>query len=234
MPFITSLYFPRNSFENYSGVEHPDSLIWKMVSDVAKLEELVVYCPFSCIGLASWLMVAEQSLINLELRLDSPTPAEHETCLDGPSKIDCINVAKNLQSLTIWGSLMTESPKWDGFAKLHTLEIVSARMDDDTLASVLQRCPNLTNLLLLTCEGLRSVSIELQHLEQCKLDFYGAGNCSLSVVSPKIKSLEIQGCSWIRVPETQFLQKLSISNNAGNYPLTHTSLLNITFMYSNV
>uniref|UniRef100_A0A7N0RFU6 F-box domain-containing protein n=2 Tax=Kalanchoe fedtschenkoi TaxID=63787 RepID=A0A7N0RFU6_KALFE len=212
MPYVCSLYFPRNSFENYSGVEHPDSLIWKMVSSVERLEELVVYCPFSCIGLASWLMAADQSLTSLELRMDSLL--EHEACL-GPSKLDCINVVKNLSSLKLWGALMTDSPKWDGFAKLQTLEIVGARLEDAALSSALQSCPNLTNLLLLGCEGLRSVSIELPLLEQCKLDFYGAGNCSLSVVSSKIRSLEVQGCSWIRVPETQCLTHLSISNNAG-------------------
>ncbi|CAM8937614.1 unnamed protein product [Rhodiola kirilowii] len=229
MRYNTSLYFPRNSFENYSGGEHPDSLIWKMVSAVERLEELVVYCPFTCFGLASWLMAAEKSLTHLELRMDSLL--EHEDCRDGPSKMDHINVAKNLQSLKLWGVVVPESPKWDGFAKLKTLEIVGARLEDAALTVLLQACPNLTTLLLLGCEGLGSVSIDLPLLEQCKLDFYGPGNCSLSLVSPKIKTLEVTGCSWIRVPETQCLNNLSISNNAGRvYKVDFGKLSSLDFL----
>uniref|UniRef100_A0A7N0TX17 F-box protein n=1 Tax=Kalanchoe fedtschenkoi TaxID=63787 RepID=A0A7N0TX17_KALFE len=200
-----------------------------MVLSVEQLEELVVYCSFSPAGLTSWLAAAQQSLTSLELRMDSL--GEHESPLDGVSKTDCINLAKNLNSLKLWGALMTESPKWDGFEKLQTLEIVGARFEDDSLSSALQACPNLTNLLLLGCDGVRSVSIELPLLEQCKLDFYGDGNCSLSVLSSKLRSLEVQGCGWIRVPETQCLASLSISNSAGRvYKVDFGKLSSLEFL----
>jgi hypothetical protein len=89
-------------------------------------------------------------------------------------------------------------------------------LEDPALTAALQACPNLKNLLLLGCEGVRSVSLELLNLEQCKLDFYGGGNYSLTLTSPKIEFLEVQGCSWISVRETTRLRNLSISNNAGN------------------
>ncbi|KAJ6309117.1 hypothetical protein OIU76_018664 [Salix suchowensis] len=213
LPFIRSLYFPRNSFDNHTGIDHPDTIVWKMISSIVKLEELVVYSPFSSTGLASWLLLVSSSLRHLELRLDNL--AEYQSCIESPSKLDCISAAKNLESLKLWGVLMVKSPKWDAFPKLQTLEIVGARLEDPALTAALQACPNLKNLLLLGCEGVKSVSIELLHLEQCKLDFYGGGNYSLTLTSPKIESLEIQGCSWIRVRETTRLRNLSISNNAG-------------------
>ncbi|KAF2293792.1 hypothetical protein P3X46_013254 [Hevea brasiliensis] len=213
LPYIKSLYFPRNSFDNHTGNNHPDSIVWKMISSIVQLEELVVYSPFSSTGLASWLLHAGSSLKHLELRMDNL--AEYQTCVESPSKLDCINAAKNLESLKLWGVLMINSPTWNVFPKLQNLEIVGARLEDPALCAALRACPNLKNLLLLGCEGIRSVSIQLPHLEQCKLDFYGLGNCSLTITCPKIELLEIQGCSWIRVRETSCLRKLSISNNAG-------------------
>lgn len=214
LPYIRSLYFARNSFDNLSGQENPDNLVWKMISSIVRLEELVVYCPFSGVGLASWLSLVGPSLRHLELRMDNLV--ENQICNEGPSKLDCISVAKNLESLKLWGVLMTHSPKWDVFQNLRNLEIVGARLDDPALSAALRGCPNLTNLLLLGCEGVRLVSIELPHLQQCKLDFYGLGNCQLSITSPKIEFLEVQGCSWIRGHETNCLKNLSIANNAGN------------------
>lgn len=214
LPYIKSLYFPRNSFDNHSGIDHPDTVIRKMISSIDRLEELVVYSPFSGTGLASWLLLAGSSLKQLELRMDNL--AEYQTCPESPSKLDCIGTARNLESLKLWGVLMINAPKWDVFLKLQNLEIVGARLEDPALSSALQACPNLKNLLLLGCEGVRSFLIELPHLEQCKLDFYGLGNCSLTITSPKIEFLEVQGCSWIRVRETKCLRNLSISNNAGN------------------
>ncbi|KAJ6715455.1 CYCLIN-LIKE F-BOX [Salix viminalis] len=187
LPFIRSLYFPRNSFDNHTGIDHPDTIVWKMISSIVKLEELVVYSPFSSAGLASWLLLVSSSLRHLELRLDNL--AEYQSCIESPSKLDCISAAKNLESLKLWGVLMVKSPKWDAFPRLQTLEIVGARLEDPALTAALQACPNLKNLLLLGCEGVKSVSIELLHLEQC--------------------------CSWIRVRETTRLRNLSISNNAG-------------------
>ncbi|KAM3699080.1 hypothetical protein ACB094_06G238100 [Castanea mollissima] len=213
MPYIRSLYFPRSSFDNHTGQEHPDNIVWKMISSIVQLEELVVYTPFSGAGLALWLSHAGSSLRHLELRMDNLV--ENQTCNEGPSKLDCINAAKNLESLKLWGVLMTHPPRWDVFQKLWNLEIVGARMEDPALSAALRACPNLTNLLLLGCEGVISVSIDLPHLQQCKLDFYGLGNCSLSLTSPKIETLEVQGCSWIRVCESNCLKNLLIANNAG-------------------
>nr|WAU86943.1 birch protein [Betula platyphylla] len=213
LPYIRSLYFARNSFDNLSGQENPDNIVWKMISTIVRLEELVVYSPFSGVGLASWLSLVGPSLRHLELRMDNLV--EHQICNESPSKLDCISAAKNLESLKLWGVLMTHSPKWNVFQSLWNLEIVGARLDDPALSAALGGCPNLTNLLLLGCEGVRLVSIELPHLQQCKLDFYGLGNCQLSITSPKIELLEVQGCSWIRVHETNCLKNLSIANNAG-------------------
>ncbi|CAK9181320.1 unnamed protein product, partial [Ilex paraguariensis] len=156
-------------------------------SSIVRLEELVVYCPFSSAGLESWLSFLGPSLRNLELRMDNIV--EHQS--------------------------LTHSPKWDAFLKLQELQIVGARLEDTALSDVLCACPNLKSLLLLGCEGLRSVSIELPHLKQCKLDFYGLGNSLLSLTAAKLEILEVQGCSWIRVHETRCLRILSISNNSG-------------------
>ncbi|KAK4846284.1 hypothetical protein QYF36_015386 [Acer negundo] len=213
IPFLKSLYFPRNSFDNHNCRGSSDHIVWKMISLVDCLEDLVVYSPFSSAGLASWLLLAGSTLKHLELRLDNL--AEFQACLESPSKLDCISSAKNLESLKLWGVLMITSPNWDVFQNLRNLEIVGARLEDPALSTALMACPNLTKLLLLGCEGVTSLSVELPHLEQCKLDFYGAGNSSLSLACPKIECLEVQGCSWIRVRETECLRNLSISNNAG-------------------
>lgn len=219
-PYIRSLYFPRSSFDSpSSGVEGPDNIVKRMVSRVVRLEELIVYSPFSPSGLSSWLSLVGLSLRQLELRMDNlaDNNNNHNRAFDeSPSKLECVGVARNLESLKLWGVLMVHSPKWDVFPNLKNLEIIGARLEDPVLALVLQSCPSLSRLLLLGCEGVRSVSIELPYLEQCKLDFYGLGNCSLTLTSPKIESLEVQGCSWIRVPETKNLRKLAISNSAGN------------------
>ncbi|KAL1557781.1 F-box protein-like isoform X2 [Salvia divinorum] len=213
MPYLRSLFFSRNIFDNLTNGDTPDDVVLRLVSSVVKLEELVVYCPFSGSGLASWLSMAGASLRSLELRLDNIT--EHDTYTEIPSKLDCISAAWNLESLKLWGVLMVYSPKWDVFHRLKNLEIVGARLEEHALYDALRACPNLTHLLLLGCEGLRSVSIQNPYLEHCKLDFFGVGNCSLTVDSSKLQSLEVQGCSLIRVCETQCLKNLSISNNAG-------------------
>lgn len=214
IPYLKSLYFPRNSFENLK-VGNSDNIVLKMISSTVNLEQLVVYCPFSTVGLASWLSYVGSSLRYLELRMDNIAehPVEVKDSLN-PAKLDCIAYAPNLESLKLWGVLMTHTPKWD-FFHLRNLEIVGARLEDHALSKALQACPNLTRLLLRCCEGVRSISIELPHLEQCNLDFIGCGNCSLSVSCPKLEFLEIQGFSWIRARETRCLRNLSISNNAG-------------------
>ncbi|XP_020221511.1 F-box protein At1g10780 [Cajanus cajan] len=213
MAYIRTLYFPRNSFDNFFVGESSDSIVRRMISRVVQLEELVVYSPFSSPGLASWLSLAGSSLSQLELRMDNLSG--NQASRESPSKLDCIGVAKNLKSLRLWGVLMINSPKWDVFQNLSTLEIIGARFEGPVLTVVLQSCPYLRRLLLLGCEGVGSISIDLPYLEQCKLDFHGMGNCSLILASPKIESLEVQGCSWIRVPETQHLRNLTISNSSG-------------------
>ncbi|KAM1092863.1 hypothetical protein ACFX19_020384 [Malus domestica] len=229
MPYIRSLYFPRSSFDSYTGGDSPDDIVLKMVSMIERLENLVVYSPFSGAGLASWLLIIGPSLKYLELRMDNI--AEYQTSLESPSKLDYLSAAENLESLKLWGVLVARSPKWDVFQKLRNLEIVGAKLEDPALSTVLQACPNLTNLVLLGCEGVRSVSIELPYLEQCKLDFYGLGNCSFSMGCPKIKFLEVQGCSWIRVRDTKHLKNLSIANNAGRvYMVDFEKLVALEFL----
>ena len=214
-PYIKSLYFPRNSFDSHSGESSPDVIVCRIVSSIVRLEELVVYSPFTSAGLASWLSSIGPSLRRLELRMDNLV--DLQACQDSPSKLEYLKSAEKLESLKLWGVLMTHSPRWDVFQKLKNLEIVGAKLEDPALNSALRACPNLSNLLLLGCEGLTSVSIELKHLEQCKLDFYGLGNCSLMINSPKLQLLEVQGFSWIRARGTSSLTSLSIANNAGNH-----------------
>ncbi|KAE9446902.1 hypothetical protein C3L33_21208, partial [Rhododendron williamsianum] len=229
MPYLKALYFPRNLNDNLTGDHTSESIVRQMVSSVFRLEELVVYCPFTSSGLSSWLSLQGVSLKYLELRMDNLF--EQQICNDNNSKLDCIGAAWNLESLKLWGVLMIHSPKWNTFQKLRNLEIVGARLEDPALSNVLKACPNLTHLSLLACEGLRSVSIELPQLEQCKLDFYGLGNSSLSVVSPKLELLEVQGCSWIRVPETKCLRNLSIANNSGRvYMVDFGKLVALEFL----
>ncbi|OIV91541.1 hypothetical protein TanjilG_08953 [Lupinus angustifolius] len=229
MAHIKSLYFPRNSFDNPLGGESPDEIVKRMVSKVVRLEELVVYSPFSPSGLASWLSITGHSLTQLELRMDNLV--DHQASHESPSKLDCIGIARNLKSLKLWGVLIVHSPKWDIFQNLRTLEITGARLEDPVLIAVLQSCPYLTRLLLLACEGIRAISVDLPCLEECKLDFYGLGNASLSMNCPKIESLEVQGCSWISVPQTKHLRNLSISNSAGRvYKIEFGDLTALEFL----
>lgn len=224
MPYIKTLFFSRSIFDNLKVGQTSDRIIMQMVMSIVKLEELVVYCPFTSVGLASWLLHVGSSLKNLELRMDNLV--EQNTADESPSKLDCIQAARNLESLRLWGVLMVEAPKWDVFQKLQSLEIVGVRVEDPALAEALRATPNLTHLVLLGCEGLRTVWIELQRLEHCKLDFYGSGSSSLTLTAPKIEDLEVQGCSWIRVRETSCLKNLTISNNTGKYQIP----LNFIFM----
>ncbi|GAA0185915.1 hypothetical protein LIER_33203 [Lithospermum erythrorhizon] len=213
MPYLKALYFPRSLFDNLNDRCTADAIISHMVSSVVRLEHLVVYCPFTAAGLAYWLQQSGMSLRVLELRLDNIL--ERPLSSESPSKVDCIGAAYNLECLRLWGVLMVSSPKWATFHRLKNLEIVGARMEDPALSSALQACPNLVSLSLLGCEGLKYVTIEMPYLKQCKLDFYGTGNCSLTVSAPNLEQLEVQGCSWIRVLYTQFLNNLCIANNSG-------------------
>ncbi|XP_058089589.1 F-box protein At1g10780-like isoform X2 [Magnolia sinica] len=211
MPFIRSLYFPRNSFDD--NRTDPDSIVGRMISSTVCLEELIIYCPFSHSSLSSWLLMKSPSLRHLELRMDSIS--EKRISPEFPMKLDCIDSARGLETLKLWGVLIIQSPNWGLFQNLRSLEIVGARLKDNALMDAIRACPSLTNLALLGCDGVRSVSIELQHLEQCRLDFYGRGDCSLSLSSPKLQLLDVQGCCWIQVNGNHCLRNLSIANNAG-------------------
>ncbi|KAK1414597.1 hypothetical protein QVD17_30344 [Tagetes erecta] len=213
MPYVKSLYFPRSIFDNLKSGQTSDCIVMQMLASTIQLEDLVVYCPFTRAGLASWLFVLGPSLKNLELRMDNLV--DQNVTIENPTKVECLQYARNLESLRLWGVLMVNAPKWDTFQRLQNLEIVGAKLEDLALTEALRATPNLTHLLLLGCEGLRTVWIELLHLVHCKLDFYGSGSCSLTLTAPKIEYLEIQGCSLIRVRETNFLKNLSLANNAG-------------------
>nr|XP_043619057.1 F-box protein At1g10780-like [Erigeron canadensis] len=213
MPYIKSLYFPRGIFDHLAHGQTPNVVIMKIISATYRLQELVVYCPFTSIGLASWLLHTGSSLKNLELRMDNLV--DQSSSNDSLSKLECIQAARNLESLRLWGVLMVSTPKWGVFQKLRNLEIVGAKLEDSVLTEALRSTPNLAQLVLLGCEGLRNIWIELLELEHCKLDFYGLGSCLLTLRAPKIGYLEIQGCSWIKVRETSCLKNLSIANNAG-------------------
>ncbi|KAJ0641070.1 putative leucine-rich repeat domain superfamily, F-box-like domain superfamily [Helianthus annuus] len=213
MPYVKSLYFPRGVFDHLKNGQTSDCIVMQMVSSTFQLEDLVVYCPFTGSGLASWLSVVGPSLKNLELRMDNFV--DQDTTQDTPSKLECIQAARNLESLRLWGVLMVDAPKWDAFQKLQNLEIVGAKFEDSALAEALRATPNLTRLVLLRCEGLRTVWIKLDRLEHCKLDFDCAGSCSLTLTAPNIEYLEVQGCSLIRVRETNRLKNLSLANNDG-------------------
>nr|CAD1827111.1 unnamed protein product [Ananas comosus var. bracteatus] len=215
VPFIPSLYFPRNAFDSaaaaaaVSVAAAADAAIGRMVAAAVRLEELVVYCPFSAPALASWISLRRGSLRSLELRMDSAAPAKSPA----PATLDCIGAAEGLEELKLWGVSLTSSPRWGCFRKLRTLEIVGATMRDAALKDAVAACPNLTDLALLGCDGVGSVSIELERLERCRLDFLGPGNCSLSLGSPRLEVLEIQGFSWIRVDGNHKLRSLCIAKN---------------------
>ncbi|KAI3494976.1 hypothetical protein L1887_37058 [Cichorium endivia] len=223
MPYIKSIYFPRSIFDNLTHTQTPDHIVTQILSSISHLENLIVYCPFTSTGLTSWLSLVGPTLKNLELRMDNLV--DQNSSNDSLSKLECLQAARNLESLKLWGVLMLRSPKWDVFQKLKNLEIVGAKLEDSVLVEALRATPNLTQLVLLGCEGLRTVWIELLELKDCKLDFYGLGSCSLTLKAPKIENLEVQGCSWIRVRETNCLKTLSIANNAGRVYMVEFSKL---------
>ena len=210
IPYIPSLYFPRSTFDVVSRSQ-ADTTITRMVSAAARLEELVVYCPFSATSLESWLSLRSPTLRVLELRMDMAT----EDKPDG-TRLDCIRLGKGLEVLKLWGVSLNKSPDWASFERLRNLEIIGAVMRDDALNNALRACPNLTDLALLGCDGVESAVIEMERLENCRLDFLAVGNCSLCLSSPMIRLLEIQGFSWIHVNKNHRLAHLSIAKNSGD------------------
>ncbi|KAL4562724.1 hypothetical protein LXL04_026754 [Taraxacum kok-saghyz] len=213
MHYITSVYFPRSIFDNLPHTQTPDHIITQILSSISHLQNLIVYSPFTATALDSWLLLVGPTLKTLELRMDNLVDLNSSN--ESVSKLECLQSARNLESLKLWSVFMVRSPNWDVFENLKNLEIVGAKLEDLVLVEALKSTPNLTQLVLLGCEGLGSVWIELLELEDCKLDFYGLGSCSLTIRAPKIRNLEVQGCNWIRVLETNCLKNLSIANNAG-------------------
>ncbi|KAM0934009.1 putative leucine-rich repeat domain superfamily [Dioscorea sansibarensis] len=116
-----------------------------------------------------------------------------------PCRLDAIGSAKNLEDLKLWGVSLTKSPNWGCSSALEGLEIVGAAVRDTAIKDVVQACPKLVELALLGCDGCSSVSIELDCLEKCRLDFLGSANSSVHLSSPKLAILELQGFSWIHV-----------------------------------
>lgn len=214
VPYVPALYFPRNAFEGMP-LSQADAVIGRMICQSLRLEELVIYCPFSSAVLSSWISLKAPSLRRLELRVDSLVEKGGGGAAVPSGRLDCISSARGLESLKLWGVCLTASPNWSPFLNLRTMEIVGAAFRDLALSETVQACPNLTHLALLGCDGVGSLSIDLQQLEKCRLDFLGPRSRTLSVSSPKLHALEIQGFSWILLKQTHHLQNLSISKTAG-------------------
>nr|ACF86867.2 unknown [Zea mays] len=215
--FLPSLYFPRGAFEALAGgpasaVAFADDAIGRMVDAAARLEELVVYCPFSASLLPHWLAARAATLRVLELRMDSAAADK-----SGHLNLDSIGVAAGLEELRLWGLTMTRAPAWGRMERLRVLEIVSAILVDAAVNDVLAACPNLTDLSLLGCQCDGEAVISLASLERCRLDFLGSGNSSLRFAAPRVESLEVQGFSFIYLQGGNRLKHLTISKNTGMF-----------------
>ncbi|GLJ46741.1 hypothetical protein SUGI_0985600 [Cryptomeria japonica] len=211
MVHVRSLYFPRTVCDE--KINQSDAVVNRMVLSTSSLEELIVYCPFSGKSLLAWLSHTSKTLKHLELRMDNL--GEKNPGPNCPSTLDYIASSPHLESLKLWGVSLKQLPAWNPFIKLHTLEVVGVRAQDTALYNMLLACPMLKNLALLGCDGAKVVDIELKHLEQCRLDFYGIGDCFLNITAPKLQVFEIQGAAWIRLRGDHSLRQLSIANNAG-------------------
>lgn len=208
---VRNLYFPRSVCDE--SLNQSDAVVSRMVFSTSALEGLIVYCPFSGSSLQDWLSYTRSSLKHLELRLDNLTVKGPVPCF--PTKLDYICSSSHLESLKLWGVHLTQAPNWSPFMSLHTLEIVGIRARDFALSSIVHACPMLKCLALLGCDGVKMVNIDLQLLEQCRMDFYGIGDCSVNITAPKLQSLEVQGAAWIRIKGIHSLRRLSIANCAG-------------------
>ncbi|KAM0886403.1 hypothetical protein ACQ4PT_029709 [Festuca glaucescens] len=212
VPYLPALFFPRNAFDAAAvGGGAADEAIGRMVAAVARLRELVIYCPFSLARLPGWLSMRSASLRVLELRMDAAADKE---ALDA-GYLDCIALATGLEELRLWGVLLTNAPAWGPLQGLRVLEIVGAPLRDTAVTEVLAACPNLTDLSLLGCDCSGEVSFQLSMLQRCRLDFLGGGNCSLLLSAPRLQSLEAQGFTWISLQGGHSLRRLSIAKSTG-------------------
>eukprot|EP00249_Psilotum_nudum_P017497 c26352_g1_i1 orf=456-1727(+) len=206
-----SLFFPRNVGDE-KGI-HADLIVTRMVLSMISLQELTVYCPFSHLSLLAWLSHTKSSLRKLELRVDDLE--KRNASSSSMSKLDCIACSQQLQILQLWGVLLTQSPDWRCFQNLHTLEIVGARLPDMALSDILYACPMLTNLSLISCDGIRTATIASEHLKQCRLDLYGPGDGHINISASNLEVLEVQGGSWLRITGSHHLHHLLVANNSG-------------------
>ncbi|KAJ9537684.1 hypothetical protein OSB04_030417 [Centaurea solstitialis] len=209
MSYHKRLCFTYGIFNKLRATQNPECIVTQMVSSVSQLEELLVVCPFTTASLAKWLSVAGSSLKDLGLRVPKmhlPYYRSRDECL---IKLDCIQAARNLESLRLSHMPLTRAPKWDVFHKLRNLEIREVTMEDSVLREVLRATPNLTRLVLVECTGLMEISIELLELRYCLLR---VSNGSLTLRAPKIQYLGVGGCSRIRVYKANCLKSLSICN----------------------
>ncbi|WVZ92549.1 hypothetical protein U9M48_038600 [Paspalum notatum var. saurae] len=211
VPYLPSLYFPRGAFDTQAGgssaatVAAADDAIGRMVGAAARLEELVVYCPFSASLLPRWLAARAATLRVLEIRVDGDK-----------SGLDCVGLlAAGLEELRLWGLTMPHAPAWGRMERLRVLEVVSAVLGYDAVNGAVAACPGLTDLALLGCECAGEVDVSLPLLERCRLDFVGSGACSLRLAAPRVESLEVQGFSSISLQGGDRLKRLTISKNTG-------------------
>ncbi|XP_047073032.1 F-box protein At1g10780-like [Lolium rigidum] len=216
VPFLPSLYFPRSAFDSAAagGGTAADDAIGRMVEAAARLEELVIYCPFSSAHLPRWLALRSASLRVLELRVDSA--ADKAAAAAGSGHLDCIGLVSTLQELRLWGLTMTRAPAWGQLQRLRVLEIVGAHLEDLAVCGAVHACPSLTDLALLGCECAGAVAFTLPLLQRCRLDFVGSGTCALTLAAPHVESLEVQGFSWIVLQGGDRLRRLTIAKNTGS------------------
>ncbi|PNT77773.1 F-box protein At1g10780 [Brachypodium distachyon] len=216
VPFLPSLYFQRSAFDAAPGpggaCAAADDAIGRMVEAAERLEELIIYCPFSAALLPRWLAMRSASLRRLELRVDSAAAGDSGA---GSGLLDCIGVIPNLQELRLWGLTMTRAPAWGNLERLRVLEIVGASLVDLAVCAAVAACPNLTDLALLGCECSGSVIFAPPLLERCRLDFVGNGSCTLALAAPRVESLEVQGFNWISLQGGDRLKRLTIAKNSG-------------------
>jgi hypothetical protein len=222
VPFLPSLYFPRSAFDSAAAggatATAADDAIGRMVEAATRLEELVIYCPFSSAHLPRWLALRSASLRVLELRVDSAADKAA-----GSGHLDCIGLVSTLQELRLWGLTMTRAPAWGQLARLRVLEIVGAHLEDLAVCGAVHACPSLTDLALLGCECAGAVNFTLPLLQRCRLDFVGSGTCALTLAAPHVESLEVQGFNWIVLQGGDRLKRLTIAKNTGKtHPHLHT------------